>query len=179
MKFLIAITFFSFLFLNSITAAHGVEAVDNHTQREEAEGKEIWNKLQNKEMTCAGISDDDFGALGEYFMGQMVGEAHEAMNNMMTQMMGKEGEEEMHVVMGKRLSGCDASAVIPSQGIGFMSMMQMMPMMGGRGMSPVNYNFGSWNTWGWLNGITTLLFWAVLILALVALTKWIFKDKSR
>lgn len=83
-------------------------------------------KLQTKQTTCADLSEEDFSVLGEYFMGQMIGTSHEAMNTMMEQMMGKEGEEQMHVVMGKRLSGCDTSAAIPSQGVGFMPMMQMM-----------------------------------------------------
>jgi hypothetical protein len=77
---------------------------DEHTAREEAEGKVIWEKLRTKEINCQDLSSGDFGALGEYFMGLMVGEQHEAMNNMMIRMMGKEGEEEMHVAMGKRLS---------------------------------------------------------------------------
>ncbi|MCR4263323.1 MAG: hypothetical protein NUV98_01215, partial [Candidatus Roizmanbacteria bacterium] len=31
---------------------------DNHTAREEAEGKEIWEKLQAKEVVCENLSDD-------------------------------------------------------------------------------------------------------------------------
>src|SRR3989344_9502546 len=75
---------------------------DGHTAREEAEGKIVWEKLQAKQIQCSDLSDDEFGVLGEYFMGQMMGDSHEAMNNMMIQMMGEEGEEQMHVVMGKR-----------------------------------------------------------------------------
>ena len=41
-----------------------------HTAREEAAGKEVWKKLQSKELKCVDLSNDDFGALGEYFMGQ-------------------------------------------------------------------------------------------------------------
>src|SRR3989344_8912925 len=81
-----------------------VDSFSNHTAREEQEGKEIGEKLQAKEVTCDTLSDEDFGALGEYYMGQMTGDSHEAMNTMMERMMGKEGEKQMHVVMGKRLS---------------------------------------------------------------------------
>lgn len=59
---------------------------DDHTAREEVKGKDIWQGLQNKEVECANLSDDDFGALGEYFMGQMVGSSHPAMNQMMINM---------------------------------------------------------------------------------------------
>lgn len=148
---------------------------DGHTAREEAEGKIVWEKLQAKQTQCSDLSDDDFGVLGEYFMGQMTGTSHEAMNTMMEQMMGKEGEEQMHVVMGKRLSGCDTSAEIPSQGIGFMPMMQMMM---GRRLSPfdsnqpnnsmMNFGFTPFGGFGWI----FMVFWWVLIIAgIVALIK--------
>jgi len=45
---------------------------DNHTAREEAEGEIVWQKLQSKEIVCGDLSDEDFGALGEYYMGQML-----------------------------------------------------------------------------------------------------------
>ena len=73
-------------------------------------------------------------------MGKMTGDFHEAMNTMMERMMGKVGEEQMHVVMGKRLSDCDTSAQIPQNGVGFMPMMWMM---GGGGNSMMGY--GGWN----------------------------------
>lgn len=161
---------------------------DSHTIREEAEGKAIWERLQAKEKTCAELSDDDFGALGEYFMGQMSGTSHEAMNITMEQMMGKEGEEQMHVVMGKRLSGCDTSAAIPSQGVGFIPMMQMM--MGGlpvgqAGWSPPlvtnkEGNFMMWNYGtgpiGWMGlgfGWLFMLFlWLIIIAGIIFLIRW-------
>lgn len=86
---------------------------DDHTAYEEAEGKEIWEKLQAKAVTCDDLSDDDFAALGEYFMGQMMGDSHEAMNNRLIQTMGKKGEEQMHRAMGKRMSNCEPNAPMP------------------------------------------------------------------
>lgn len=148
---------------------------DDHTAREEAEGKEIWQKLQNKEISCADLLDDNFGALGEYFMGQMMGNSHSAMNQMMVNMMGEEGEEQVHIVMGKRLSGCDTAAVFPNQGIGFMSMMNMMT--GGWsslfGFNPTNnmMNFGyGFGFFGW---IFMVLWWVLIIAGIVALVKWL------
>lgn len=161
-------------------------AADDHTAREEAEGKAIWEKLEAKDTPCKDLSNDDFERLGEYFMGLMLGDAHPAMNQMMTSMMGEEGEEQMHFVMGKRLSGCDTTAAFPSAGRGFMPMMQMMwggwgsrggsgwwgsgPMMGG----------GSWS-WGGLIGlgiigvVLWLLWWGVIIAAVVLLARWILQ----
>src|SRR3989344_1297496 len=169
------------LFTSNFVSAQGMMGntttiSDGHTAREEAEGKAVWEKLQTKELACKDLSDDNFGTLGEYFMGQMIGDSHEAMNNMMIQMMGEKSEEQMHVVMGKRLSGCDTSAAFSSQGIGFMPMMQMM--MGGWS-SPfgnnstndmMNFGFGPFGGFGWI----FMIFWWVLIIAgIVALIKWL------
>src|SRR3989344_6750854 len=64
------------------------EEIVEHTAREEQEGKEVWDKLQAKELTCDNLGDEQFGVLGEYFMGQMAGESHAAMNAMMIQEIG-------------------------------------------------------------------------------------------
>lgn len=150
---------------------------DGHTAREEAEGKAVWEKLQAKELTCKDLSDDNFGTLGEYFMGQMMGTSHEAMNNMMIQMMGEQGEKQMHVAMGKRLSGCDTSAAIPSRSVGFMPMMQMM--MGGwsspsgsnqSNNSMMNFGFTPFGGFGW---IFMILWWLLIIVGIVVLVRWL------
>ena len=90
------------------------DAVVEHTNREEQEGKELWDKLQAKEVACADLNDEQYGVLGEYFMGQMAGKSHAAMNAMMIQAHGEDGEEQIHIVMGKRLSGCNTSAAFPA-----------------------------------------------------------------
>lgn len=128
---------------------------DDHTKKEEAEGKEIWEKLQAKTIVCSDLSEHDFGALGEYFMGQTLGESHSAMNQMMIQMMGEEGEEKMHVVLGKRSSSCETGAgLLPNEISGLMPMMQMFgPLLGGGSdsgglfsgnFSPMQQMFGRW-----------------------------------
>ena len=145
---------------------------DNHTAREETEGKEIWEKLQAKQLECKNLTDDNYGSLGEYFMGQMLDSSHEAMNTMMERMMGKEGEEQMHVVMGKRLSGCVSDAQIPQSGVGFMPMMWMM----GGGGNPM---MGGWNGFGFLGWLPMLLFWILLILGVVALFRYLGSSGKR
>ena len=130
---------------------------DDHTAREEAGGKEIWEKLQAKQLECKNLTDEQYGSLGEYFMGQSIGntQRHALMNQMMTNMMGEEGEEQAHIAMGKRLSGCEPNAQVSSNGVGFM------PMMGGFGLL------------GW---IPMLLFWILLILGVIALFRYL--DRS-
>ena len=140
--FLTAIFLFTLLLTPSATFAQGMMGnwtsspssvtSDDHTAREEAEGKEVWEKLQAKQLECKDLTNDNYAVLGEYFMGQSIGntERHAAMNQMMTSMMGEEGEKQMHVAMGKRLSGCESNAQVPSNGVGFMPMMWMMGSAG-------------------------------------------------
>lgn len=110
------------------------------TQKEEAEGKAVWDKLQNKEVVCKDLKDNDFDVLADFFMANMMGANHEAMNTMMAQRLGEEGEEQMHIAMGKRLSGCDTSAKLPKGSEYFT------PMMGGH-MSQGNMKGGN-GDWG-------------------------------
>src|SRR3989344_1082327 len=153
------------------------DAIVEHTRREEQEGKEVWNKLQARELACENLSAEQFGVLGEYFMGQMAGDSHAAMNAMMIQTRGEEGEEQIHIVMGKRLSGCDTSAAFPAGSGGWMSMMNMM---WGGWSSPfdsnnltnnmMNFGFGPFGSFGW---IFMILWWGLIIAGIVALIKWL------
>ena len=167
---LITITLFILLVTPSIAFAQGMmgnwgsspsSAIsDDHTAREEAEGKEIREKLQAKQLECKNLTDDNYEVLGEYFMGQMAGDQHEAMNNMMIQMMGKQGEEQIHVVMGKRLSGCDTR----TKGGG-------NPMMGYRGWGNMMGGWdGGFGIFGW---ITMIAFWLLLILGIIVLIRYL------
>jgi len=175
-RYIISIATFSLLLFSvgRMSAwAQTTPSTDNHTVQEEAEGKEVWENLQAKQLECKNLTDDNFETLGEYFMGQMLGSSHEAMNTMMESMTGKEGEKQMHVVMGKRLSGCDTSVQLPQNGVGFIPMMWMMgsagsPQMGGGG----NSMMGGWNGFGILGWLPMLLFWILLILGVVALFRY-------
>jgi len=191
---LITITLFILLLMPSTAFAQGMmgnwgslpsSAIsDDHTAREEAEGKEVWEKLQAKQLECKNLTDEQYGSLGEYFMGQSIGntQRHALMNQMMTNMMGEEGEEQMHIAMGKRLSGCEPNTQVPSSGAGFMPMMWMMgstgsPQVGGGGNSMMGTGWGNmmggWNGFGILGWIPMFLFWILLILGIVALFRYL------
>src|SRR3989344_866423 len=168
--FLTAIFLFTLLLTPSATFAQGMMGnwtsspssvtSDDHTAGEEIEGKEIWDKLQAKQLECKDITNDNYAVLGEYFMGQSIGntQRHALMNRMMTNMMGEEGEEQMHIAMGKRLSGCDPGTKgggNPMMGYGWNNMMD------------------GWNGFGLLGWIPMLLFWIILILGVVALFRYL------
>ena len=155
--------------------------VVEHTAREEQEGKELWDKLQAKEGACENLSDEQFGVLGEYFMGQMAGDSHAAMNAMMIQTHGEDGEEQINIVMGKRLSGCDTSAIFPAISGGWMPMMNMMwggwssPFGNNSTNNMMNFGFGPFGSLGW---IFMILWWVLIIVGIVAFIKWLTR-KSR
>lgn len=139
------------------------EFASQSSTQDEAAGKAIWDKLQNKQVTCANLTDDDFDVLGDFFMGNMMGSSYDYMDQLMTQRLGSDGEKQMHIAMGKRLSGCDTNAVLPSGSDYFT------PMMG-------NFNNVSWSGgtrgmmgYGFRNGPATQLglVWAVTWLALM------------
>ena len=151
------------------------EEVVEHTIREEKEGKELWQKFQAKEISCVNFNDEQFGVLGEYFMGQMMGDSHAAMNAMMIQTHGEEGEEQIHIVMGKRLSGCDSSAAFPMGSGGWMPMMNIMtggwssPFSSNSTNDMMNFGYG----FGSLGLIFMILWWVLIIASIVALIKWL------
>jgi hypothetical protein len=76
------------------------------TAKDEADGKAVYELLQSKEKSCKDLTDEDFDVLGDYYMGQRLGNTatHDSMNSMMKNMMGEEGEMQMHISLGKRLN---------------------------------------------------------------------------
>jgi len=112
---------------------------DANLNQEIQKGKEIVEKFYRGEVKCQNLNDEDFHSVGEYVMEQMVGGSdHLTMNKMIEKMHGKEGEELMHINMGKRFLGCNG---------GVNWMMPMMPMMGG--VMPMMGYWGFWNLRGW------------------------------
>ncbi len=157
------------------------DKVVEHTLREEQEGKELWNKFQAKEVVCADITDEQFGVLGEYFMGTMMGNSHASMNAMMIQAHGEDGEEQIHIVMGKRLSDCDTSASVSGITGGWMPMMNMMwggwssPFSNNSTNNMMNFGFGPFGGFGW---IFMILWWVLIIAGIVTLIKWLTSQSS-
>ncbi len=168
------------LFDPSLAIAQSNAESSNHTAREEMEGKGIWEKLQSKQLECKNLTEHNFEILGEYFMGQSIDntQRHEAMNKMMTSMMGEEGERQMHVTLGERYSSCDTAATYPQNGWGFMPMMWMRE---GGGNSMMGYD-GWDHMMGWSFGIlgwfSMLIFWILLILGVIALIRYLTRSES-
>ncbi|MFH1125667.1 MAG: SHOCT domain-containing protein [Candidatus Altiarchaeota archaeon] len=142
----------------------------NHTKQEEAEGLEVWTKLQNREISCSSLTDVQYELLGEYFMGQSAGDYHAAMNKRMQNMMGEEGEEQMHISMGRQYSGCAQTTYAQ----GAWNTGPMMPGIGPGMMNGGMMGYGSYGIWSllWLG------FWALVLIGLVLLIIWLYKKTT-
>ncbi len=148
-----------------------MEGFFDNNQDEQA-GQQIWQQLQNKQVTCDKLTTDDFDKLGDYFMGQMTGSAHEIMDQAMIQRFGKNGEKQMHIAMGERFSGCNPNAAISQNGNGFSPMIGgVWPMMG--------FGYGAYGSmmggWGILGAITWTALIAFLVLGIIYFWKGIRK----
>mgnify|MGYP003394690662 CR=1 FL=1 len=161
-------------------------AVTAQTVQDEAAGKAILDKLQSNQTSCSSLSDADFDKLGDYYMGRMMGTSHSAMDVLMTQRIGENNNQLMHIALGKRLSGCDTSAVFPTQGAGFLPMMGMMggwsasydgyqpnyinSMMGNYFGYPSGYSMMGYG--GFSSGWVGILWWVLIIIGTVLFVRW-------
>lgn len=153
---------------NLSVLAHGIE--------EETRGKVIFEKLEAKEISCESLINDDFEAIGEYFMSQIAGTSHEAMNSMMIQMLGEEGEEQMHIAMGKRMSSCEPTANMMNNGVMGGGMMGESNNMMRNMMDWNKWNFRS--GWAWLGWVFMILFWALITVWIIIPVKWLIDQMT-
>ena len=145
------------------TPSQGV-TLSQEDQQDISTGQQLYNDLKNNKTSCNNLKDDDFDKIGEYIMEQQIGNSnrHAQMNAIMKQMMGENGEKQMHIGLGKRITGCDSNYYPNRRGGGY-------PMMGYGG----NNMMGNWGVFGLFGSISMLLFWALLILAAFVLVRYL------
>lgn len=147
-----------------------------------ADGLAILQKLQSKEVTCADLSDQSFEFMGEYFMGQMMGTSHAAMNEAIRQRLGEAGEVATHISMGKRFSGCNPTAPLPIDGGGFFPMVQMMggvftpSSWAGRTMMTGRIMMAGWSglSWAW-----ALIIYSCLVVIVALCVRWLVRVNNK
>lgn len=160
-----------------------VDASNSTTAQDELAGKAIFDKLQSKVTTCSELTDDDFDVLGDYYMGQQLGStaAHEVMNNRMVSMMGEAQEKQMHIFLGKRLSGCDTNFAVPTNGSTYLPMMGFGNMMNGSWGNNYQPGFTSMMGFNSTSPIYSQIIWLLasvfLILGIIYFWKGINKKK--
>jgi uncharacterized membrane protein len=134
---------------------------------EEREGQRVVDAVRDDDRDCGEVSREAFVAAGEYAMGQTFASAraHEAMDELMSVMMGERAEEQMHEYLGRRATRCGGAGA-PA---GFAVMMAMMSSMGGFGPGPGGMmggpasgrvdHHGDWDD----GGIVTVVFVGLLL----------------
>jgi len=164
------------LFLLTIPALTFGHAVSfDQTIQQIARGQGV---TEVADIDCQEVTDDQFEVLGDAVMGVM--HPNEQDHELMDQMMGGEGSPSLkaaHILMGKKYLGCVSGMT------GMMGMMEMMGGMGsgsgmgmGMGSGPMGISWGSGLASGniWLVWSFQILFLAALVLAVIALAKWVF-----
>lgn len=145
--------------------------------------RESQNVAANSDLKCDEINDEQFEELGDAVMSVM--HPDERQHELMDQAMGGEGSDSlraMHAMMGQRYLGCLSGV---SDGITkgvstIMSMMMGGGMMGGwldsmmkGGENSMMSNMMGWSNWGMAGGwIWMILFWVLIIVAIIALIRW-------
>lgn len=120
-------------------------------------GQAIYTQLQNKQTTCEKLTSNDFDVLGGFYMNRMMGSAHDAVDQYMTQNLGANGERRAHIAMGERLSGCNVNASYPDGASNYPSM-AWMGMMNG-------YSGAAWSDTSTILAVLLVLAIAVAIFA--------------
>ena len=167
------IFFPTILIIAFFTAAVSVFANGEHSASLEDVMLEIMssqNVSEKSQIKCENVSDEQFEELGDAAMGVML--ADEERHNLMDQMMGGEGSEQLkaaHIMMGKNYLGCGGA------GMGMSMMMGVgMPMdwSGSSGfnsmMNNMMSNFGGWGGFFGIGWIFMILFWVLIIVGIVA-----------
>lgn len=174
-KILLAITTICLLFVYLIPqvnaqmmnrTASPSAALSQEDQQDISAGQKLYTDLKYNKTSCKNLKDTDFDKIGEYVMEQQIGNSahHAQMNAMMKQMMGENGEEQIHIALGKKATGCDTNA-----GTNYYPGWRG----GGRGMMGYGWNhMDGWGGYGLFGGVFMLIFWIVIIVLLF----WLFRS---
>ena len=147
------------------TSSSSAEQMSASDTQAIAAGQTLYQKLQSGQARCSSLTQSDFENLGEYFMQQVTGAGHPAMDAMISSMMGGEGDTAIHVAWGERYSGCDTSATLPgarstssaNTNYGFL------PMMG--------YGYGG--GWNILSILWDVLWTVLVVIGIIILVRWL------
>lgn len=144
-------------------------------QQEQQEGKLFFDQLQSKQTTCDKLTDGDFEKIGEYIMDQQLGNtnSHIQMNDRIKQMMGDQGEERMHIAIGKSVTNCDKYTAQSGKANSQQGGVSTMMGFGGYGYGNMMQGFG----WGF--GIFHFLLALVILIDLILLGVWLWKQINK
>ncbi|MEK6951122.1 MAG: SHOCT domain-containing protein [Nanoarchaeota archaeon] len=171
------------MLLLSLVAAH----VETEPKAEQQEAIEAGEALVEKKVDCKDLNNEQLESIGEYLMEIMhPGKAHHLMHEQMGIEEGTEAEDEFHVNMAKSMY-CNESGMSMMNG-GMMSGGNMMGAGGGENMADMNsmmggvgnmgIGFGSGAGWSWLMLIVGIVFWLAIVVAVILLIIWLYRQVS-
>ncbi len=128
------------------------------TVEDEKQGAAVLQEFESGKLSCADASDENFERVGEYVMGRMLGSpgSHDAMDEVMSRMMGSGSESRVHEAMGRRFADCGGGQ-LPAGFGRMMGAVNAMGMMGGGmmgGLAQGGRSYGSSSSmmdgyWNW------------------------------
>ena len=126
---------------------------------EELSGQALLQQLESKNINCLNLTQSDYGSIGEYYMSLMMGSGHDAMDSYIVNRYGQTYDDQMHLVMGERFSGCNADFGFP------VGMMGFGPMMGA-------YGYQSGFGYNWSEAIFMVILWFFAVIGLFTALRW-------
>jgi hypothetical protein len=86
-------------------------ALADSVTAEQAQGAQVLSQLQHGTLSPKSLTTGQYQNLGEYLMGRALGstQLHQRMNTLMDGMMGPSASDQMHIYLGKRFLGVNAT----------------------------------------------------------------------
>ncbi|MDE1966934.1 MAG: hypothetical protein KGI45_02560 [Patescibacteria group bacterium] len=181
-------------YYGSATSTAASSGTSTAMDAEELAGQALAEKLQAKSVSCSSLSQSDYSSLGEYYMSLMMGSGHDAMDAYIVSRYGQSYDDQMHIAMGERFSGCDENVSFPAGMMGFGPMMGGFGSDSGYGMMGWNgfgrgYGMMGWGSsfgmpgfgygWGWGGTIFMAVLWALALVGAVVIVGWALKRAKK
>ena len=86
-------------------------ALADSVATEQAHGAQVLSQVQHGTLSPKALTSEQYQNVGEYLMGRALGstQLHQRMNTLMDEMMGPTASDAMHVYLGKRYLGINAT----------------------------------------------------------------------
>jgi hypothetical protein len=95
----------------ALSVAVAAPALADNAAAEQQHGAQILNQIQYHKLNPKSLTSDQYHNLGEYLMGQALGstQLHQRMDTLMDEMMGPAAADQMHIYLGRRYLGINAT----------------------------------------------------------------------
>lgn len=149
----------------------------HHVKHDEIDYNEV-KQLIDSNINCDKLTNEQLEEMGEYYMEQMhPGKEHNMMADMMGLHESDKIHDDFHVKLAKAFYCGDNKYMPMMMGSGGMMSIDTNSVMNHGGMNMMGSNMmGSYGNFGWFWMLTGLVFWIVLIVVLILLAIWLYKN---